>query len=90
MNAFPDTLSAIDLVRQTLHEQLGLDPAALAMDTELASVGVDSLTLAELLFSLEDRLGTTMADVAELPRSIADLVALVEPHLPRLLAPQAA
>lgn len=88
MNA-PSTLPAIDLVRQTLHEQLGLDPASLAPDTELASVGVDSLTLAELLFSLEDRLGTTMADVATLPRSIADLVALVEPHLTRLVAASA-
>lgn len=85
MNA-PSTLPAIELVRQTLHEQLGLDPASLAPETELAAVGVDSLTLAELLFSLEDRLGTTMADVATLPRSIGDLVALVESHLTQLAA----
>jgi hypothetical protein len=39
------------------------------------------LTLAELLFELEDRLGVSIAETSTLPTLVSELVTLVEPYL---------
>ena len=52
--------------------------------TELVSIGVDSLTLAEMLFALEDRVGTHVPEPTEVPTRIADLVTLIQPYVDAL------
>ena len=43
-----------------------------------------SLSLAELLFELEDRVGAAMAEPTARPQTVADVLALIEPHLAAL------
>ncbi|BAL95068.1 acyl carrier protein [Rubrivivax gelatinosus] len=78
---------ALVLVRDILPEYLDVKPADIALDTELAAIGADSLTLAELLFALEDRISVDLGEQPVLPRTVRELVALIEPHLPRLAQP---
>lgn len=78
---------ALVLVRDILPEYLDVKPADIALDTELAAIGADSLTLAELLFALEDRISVDLGEQQVLPRTVRELVALIEPHLPRLAQP---
>lgn len=67
-----------ELVRQFLHERLGVDPAQVVNDALLADLGVDSLMLAELMFEAEDRLGISIgSDVAE-PRTVGELLSLID------------
>lgn len=47
--------NTIEIVRELIHERYDLDPAALDADTPFSAFGLDSLALAEFLFTVEDR-----------------------------------
>jgi len=72
---------ALALVRDALTRYTDTPPEDIHPETLLADLQVDSLTLAELLFELEDKLGKSISDTTELPQSIADVMALVQPAL---------
>jgi acyl carrier protein len=72
---------AFTLVRQALTKYTETPEAHIERTTTLADIDIDSLTLAELLFELEDRLGVSMAETATLPTLVSELVDLVEPYL---------
>lgn len=75
--------STFDRLRAILARDYKLAPEALALDTPLESLGIDSLGVAELLFNVEDEFAivlppeqvqlTTLRDVV---RFIDDLVVL--------------
>lgn len=73
---------ALLLLRHSLGDYVDVEPHQLVPDTELAAIGVDSLTLAELYFGLEDRLGRDMGEPPAVPTHLRDLIALVVPYLP--------
>lgn len=50
-----------DLLRQILARDYKLDPDALALDTLLEGLGIDSLGVAELLFTVEDEFRIKMS-----------------------------
>ena len=77
----PRTETALTLVRESLARYTDTPVADMAMDTVLADIQIDSLTLAELLFELEDQLGTTIPEATEVPKQIGDIVALIEPYV---------
>ena len=72
---------ALQLVRQALCRYIDVPPEQIERETVLKSVGVDSLTLAELLFELEDRLGKSMPDPAAPPQKVQDIIDILMPHL---------
>jgi acyl carrier protein len=51
------------------------------LTTTLADVGIDSLALAELLFELEDKLGVSIAQGDVIPKTVQDVVTLIEPYI---------
>ena len=59
-------------------EHLGIDLKSADAATELSSLGVDSLTLLELMFEVEEEFGVTMDRDAPPPRTCGELVALLE------------
>jgi acyl carrier protein len=85
-----DTTTALGLLRQVLGQFTDAPAEQIVPEAELASLQVDSLTLAEMLFELEDRLGVTMAEPASPPRTVADMLALIEPYLDTIRAKAAA
>ena len=86
----PSPMTALDLVRQVLAHYCDAPSEAVVPEAELSALQVDSLTLAELLFELEDRVGVSMAEPAERPRTVADILVLVEPHMDLIRAKAAA
>jgi acyl carrier protein len=84
MNTAAASSAALDLVRDVLAEYVDIANIHVVGATELAAIGVDSLTLAEMLFALEDRVGTQVPEPAVVPTRIADLVALIEPYVDAL------
>jgi acyl carrier protein len=74
-------LNALDMVRQALTRYTDTPPDQIHMETSLADLQIDSLTLAELMFELEDRLGTSIDEAETVPSLISDLVAIVTPLL---------
>lgn len=69
-----DTAAAYAFVK----ERLGVDVQAADAGAELAGLGVDSLSLLELLFDIEEKFGIKVDEDTPPPRSCGDVVALIE------------
>ena len=61
-------------------EQQNIEISAITPETGLADAGLDSLAVAELLFSIEERFGVDLGDVQpeQVPATLAELVRLVD------------
>ena len=71
-------MQSTELIRHFLHERLGADPQKVVNEALLADLGVDSLMLAELMFEAEDRLGIAIDSTVKAPKTVGDMVALIE------------
>lgn len=72
---------ALNLVRQALSRYTDTSSDQIQLASSLADLDVDSLTLAELLFELEDHLGTSIPETTAAPKLISDIVTLIEPYI---------
>jgi acyl carrier protein len=61
-----------------VEEHLGIDLKSADAAAELSSFGVDSLSLLELMFEIEEKFGVTVDRDAAPPRNCGELVALLE------------
>ncbi len=72
-------MSTIDTLKSLIHEQFDIDPQSIDEQAPFDSYNLDSLTLAELIFAIEDKF---RLDIPELPtsdiRTLAQLAALVD------------
>ncbi|WP_288253294.1 phosphopantetheine-binding protein [uncultured Hydrogenophaga sp.] len=71
-------MNAIELIRQFLVDRLGVAEAAVVPEAVLGELGVDSLMLAELMFEAEDRLGIEISSDQTPPKTVADMVAVID------------
>lgn len=66
-------MNTLTQLKELIHTTFDIDAATLADDAPLADYGLDSLSLAELLFVVEDRFHI---EFAETPRDIGSLAEL--------------
>jgi len=85
-----DTTTALNLLHQVLGHFTDAAPEQIVPEAALTDLQVDSLTLAEMLFELEDRLGVTLPEPAVRPQTVADVLGLIEPYLAQISARAAA
>ena len=71
-------MDSLALIREFLDGRLGVPPLQVAPDAALATLGVDSLMMLELVFECEDRFGVTLDKNLKSPRTVGELVALVD------------
>lgn len=71
-------MDALGLIRDFLKERLSVEPDRVLPDTELDKLGVDSLMLLELMFEFEDRFGIEIPSSEASPRTVAQVVALMD------------
>ena len=67
-------MDAFQLVASGLAKKLGIAASEITLDTELLTLGVDSLDAAELLLELEDQLGVEIEPSKKLAK-VKDVVA---------------
>jgi acyl carrier protein len=79
-------MQSTELIRQFLHERVGTPHDQVVNDALLADLGVDSLMLAELMFEAEDRLGISIDSNVTIPKTVGNMVQLID----TLLAAKAA
>ncbi|MBK8072464.1 MAG: acyl carrier protein [Ramlibacter sp.] len=65
-----------------LVETFGLKPEQLTPDATLQSLGLDSLSIVEFMFEIEDRYKIKLPDAPEMPATLGEMLALIEPLLP--------
>jgi acyl carrier protein len=65
-----------------IHQQHHLDVSSVTLNTSLADVGLDSLAVAELLFSIEDEFKISLGAVESdaMPATVGELVTLITSH----------
>lgn len=80
--------STFKILRDFLQERTEIDPTKITPEATLEELGIDSLMQLELLFEFEEKLEISLPDVEDRPKTIGDLVSLVEQHLGTLPAGQ--
>ena len=71
-------MDSLGLIRDFLHERLGVAPEQVVPEAALAALGVDSLMMLELMFEFEDRFGITLSKNLKSPKTIGEMCALME------------
>jgi acyl carrier protein len=72
----PDNSLAV--LSEFLHKTQKIDPALVTPEALLEDLKVDSLLLLELLFEFEDRLGVSIPQDIPRPKTVGDLLGIVE------------
>jgi acyl carrier protein len=85
-------MSTLEILQDLLMKEYRLTREQLAPDALLATVGVDSLGLIELMFQIEDRFGISLPEEKPpLMVTVSDLVAYIDQIVaPHATAPQPA
>lgn len=65
-------------IRGMIAEHFGLDVDKLSPETEIASLGIDSLAMIEFMFEMEERLKIRMSDSRAALATVADVIAEIE------------
>ena len=71
-------MTTLDDLKQLIHEVFAIDPATLDPNTPLSEYGLDSLSLVELIFSIEERFDIDLPDSGQDVSSLAALAALID------------
>jgi acyl carrier protein len=70
--------TTFERLRAILVNDYKLEPAQVALDAPLESLGIDSLGVAELLFNVEDEFGIALPPEPVLLPTIADVVRFID------------
>jgi acyl carrier protein len=73
----PGAADTLVRVRDLLQERYGIDKTTIEMEADLSSLGLDSLSLIECAFDLENSLNVTLSDLPHELTTIGDLVRYV-------------
>jgi len=71
-------MSTLDELKQLIHTTFGIDPATLKPDAPLGEYGLDSLSLAELVFTIDERFNIDIPDSRTEVNTLASLAALID------------
>lgn len=71
-------MNTTDQLTQLLHDKFDIDRASLQPDQPLAEYGLDSLSLAELLFTIEEEFDVKFPDRPENINTLRELVATID------------
>lgn len=69
--------TTLDHIRAAVVMCAGAVPDAITPEAKLDALDIDSLTLAEVVWNLEDRIGKTL-EITTKPATVADLINLIE------------
>ncbi len=76
-------------IQSMLEKQFGLTAEQVAPERQLAELGIESLSVIEFMFELENEFGIEVSEAGEPPRTVADLVKLVEEAVAKKAQPAA-
>ena len=71
-------MSAYSFIAKVLSEKYDVDPEAISPEATLTELGLDSLTIVELLFDVEDEFEIEVPEERATFKTIAEAAALVD------------
>ena len=70
-------MTTFEKIRDIIADHSGEDAENITPETEYTALGIDSLTIVEILMDIEDNFGVTI-EAANAGKTVGDLVAKVE------------
>ncbi len=71
-------MDSLSLIREFVHERIGVEPARVVPEAALETLGVDSLMLLELIFEFEQRFRITLPAGLQSPRTVSEMVTMMD------------
>jgi acyl carrier protein len=71
-------MSSLEEIQALIHKKYGIEPSALDPNASMRGHGIDSLTLVEFLFAVEDHYGISVPDKYSEVDTLAELAAAVD------------
>ncbi|HVC11904.1 MAG TPA: acyl carrier protein [Burkholderiales bacterium] len=71
-------MNTLDELKQLINTTFGIDPATLKPDAPLAEYGLDSLSLAELVFTIDEHFNIDIPDSRTEVNTLAGLASLID------------
>jgi acyl carrier protein len=71
-------MNTLEELKQLIHKTFGIDSATLKAEAPLEDYGLDSLSLAELLFTIEDHFNLDFPDSSTAIKTLAGLAGLID------------
>lgn len=71
-------MSSLQTIQRMMVEQFGLKPEDLSPEAELDKLGVDSLSVIEFMFNLEDQLKIKLPDQRVELKTVGDVARVVD------------
>lgn len=68
----------LTIIREFLHDRLGINPAQVTPETTLADLDVDSLVMLDMMFELEEKLGIVLTKDIPVIHTVGELLALLD------------
>jgi acyl carrier protein len=72
------TMSTLEEIQDLIHKKYGIEPSALDSKASLRGHGIDSLTLVEFLFAVEDHYAISVPEKYSEVDTLADLAVAVD------------
>ncbi|MGM0516210.1 MAG: acyl carrier protein [Pseudomonadota bacterium] len=74
-------MKALELIRTGIAENTDIEPGGIAPESRLDEIGIDSFTLLELIFTLEEQMDIEIGNDVGTPETVQDLIDILEPYL---------
>ena len=71
-------MSSLNELQDLIHEKFGLDPSTLDINASMRDQGIDSLTLLEFVFAVEDRFGISFPEERSDVDTLAGIAAVID------------
>jgi acyl carrier protein len=78
-------MDTLELLKEFIKKRADDPPENLTSDTRLDAIGVDSLTLLELIFEMEEKFGIRMPNDMPRPETVGQVVELFEKLKPAVV-----
>ncbi len=78
-------MDALELLKEFFKKHLENPPENVTFDTRLDAIGVDSLTLLELIFEMEEKFGVRVPNDMPQPETIGQLIEYFEKLKPAVV-----
>ncbi len=74
-------MQALELIRRGIAANTDIDPGTITLDSHLDEIGIDSFTLLELIFTLEEEMNIELGNDVGTPETVRDLVEILDPYV---------
>ena len=75
-------MSTLELIKEYINRHVDQPPENLEMESRLDGIGLDSLSMLELFFEIEDKYGISLPNNVPMPETVGQLVKLIDKFKP--------